>query len=240
MSRETLLARTLVQLSDTLVDDFDLIELLTLLSTGCVEILDVAAAGLMLASPGGDLRPLASSSDTMRVLEVFEQQWDEGPCPDCYRSGEPVVSTNLSDDIDRWPLFTPRALEAGFRSVYALPMRVRGRTIGALNLFRYGEGELSAADVIVAQALADVATISIIQQRAAADAQALNEQLQHALNSRILIEQAKGILSQALGIDMASAFEQLREHARNSNLKLSVVAAAVVDRSLSPTSLILH
>lgn len=234
MSREELLTQTLVQLADTLVEDFDLVDVLTALSDRCVEILDVSAAGLMLMSPDGVLRRMASSSEAMRVLEVFEQESEEGPRPDCYRSGRPVVNVNLVEVDGRWPGFAPQAIAAGFRSVHALPMRLRGRTIGALNLFREGEGYLSAADVVVAQALADVATIGIIQQRAAAEAQALNEQLQQALNSRIVIEQAKGIVAEAMNIDMPTAFSRLRDHARNNNLKLGDVARAVIDKTLSP------
>lgn len=237
MSREALLTRTLVELADSLVEDFDLIDLLTLLSDRCVEILDVSAAGLMLVSAGGDLQRMASSSDAARVLEIFEEESDEGPCPDCYRRGKPVINVNLAEVNGRWPGFAPKALAAGFRSVHALPMRVRGRTIGALNLFRTDEGQMGDADVVVAQALADVATISIVTQRAAADSQAVNEQLQGALNSRIVIEQAKGIVAASLGLDMQMAFSLLRDHARNGNLKLGDVARSVIDKTVAPRSL---
>jgi GAF domain-containing protein len=237
MPREALLARTLVELADTLVDDFDVVELLTLLADRCVEVLDVAAAGLMLVSPGGDLRVMASSSDAMRVLELFEQQSEEGPCPDCYRGGKPIVNQNLAVVDGRWPGFAPRALEAGFRSVHALPMRLRGLTIGALNLFRADEGQLEEADVLAAQAFADVATIAILQHRAAAEAQVVNEQLQHALNTRIVIEQAKGVVAEQAGFAMEQSFSLLRNHARNHNLRLVDVAQAVIDGTLATTSL---
>lgn len=144
---------------------------------------------------------------------------------------------NLAEVNGRWPRFAPRALEAGFRSVHALPMRVRGRTIGALNMFRADLGQMGDDDVIVAQALADVATISIIQQRASADAQAVTEQLQGALNSRIVIEQAKGVVAEALGIDMQAAFSRVRDHARNSNLRLGDVASSLIDKTLAPQAL---
>ena len=162
MSRETLLARTFVELADTLVDEFDVVDLLTLLADRCVEVLDVAAAGLMLTYPGGELRVMASSSEAMRVLELFELQSEEGPCPDCYRTGEPIVNHRLAAEGGRWPQFEPRAMKAGFRSVHALPMRLRNVTIGALNLFRTDEGALNEADVAAAQALADVATIAVL------------------------------------------------------------------------------
>jgi len=237
MPREALLARTLVELADSLVDDFDVVDLLTLLADRCVEVVDAAAAGLMLASPDGDLRVLASSSDAMRVLEVFEAQADEGPCIDCYRSGQPVVNLKLDEKDSRWPRFSPKAVEAGFRSAHALPMRLRGVSIGALNLFRVDEGEMDAADVVAAQALADVATITILQHRAACDAQVLNEQLTQALNTRIVIEQAKGVVAERAELDMEQAFTRLRRYARNHNLRLTDVAHAVSTKTLPVASL---
>lgn len=236
MSRETVLTQSLVEIAQSLVDDFDLVDLLTLLSDRCVEILDVSAAGLMLSSPGGDLRRMASSSEAMTVLEVFEEESSEGPCPDCYRTGVPVINVDLADSAALWPRFGPRALAAGFKSVHALPMRVRGQTIGALNLFRADEGQMDEEDVIIAQAMADMATITIVTQRAAADAQGVNEQLQTALNSRIVIEQAKGIIAEGLGLDMQAAFIRLRDHARSHNLKLGDTARALIDKTLDPKS----
>ena len=232
MSRETTLARTMVTIAGSLVDDFDLVELLTLLSDRCVEILDVTAAGIMLASPGGDLRRMASSSEAMTLLEVFEEESAEGPCPDCYRSGEPVINVDLATVNGRWPRFAPRAVAAGFRSAHALPLRVRGTTIGALNLFRADEGQMGDADVVVAQALADMATITIVTQRAAEDAQALNGQLQTALNSRVVIEQAKGIIAESLGVDMDRAFQTMRAHARDKNRKIGDIARGVIDKTI--------
>ena len=234
MPREALLARTFVELADTLVHDFDVVELLTLLAHRCVEILDVAAAGLMLLAPEGDLRVVASSSEEMRLVELFELQSQEGPCPDCYRTGEPAVTENLAADDSRWPRFGPVAREAGFLSAQALPMRLRGVTIGTLNLFRAKVGTLEESDVVAAQALADVATIAILQHRAAIQAHLVVDQLNHALNSRILIEQAKGILAERAGLDMEGAFSWLRKHARNHNLLLVDVAQSIIDGKLAP------
>ena len=234
MPREALLARTLVELADTLVDHFDVVELLTLLTDRCVEVLDVSAAGLMLVAPEGDLRVVASSSEEMRLVELFELQSQEGPCPDCYGTGEPVLNQNLARDYGRWPRFGPVALEAGFRSVHAIPMRLRGVTIGALNLFRDHEGVLDEDDVVAAQALADVATIAILQHRAAIQAHILVDQLNHALKSRIVIEQAKGMLAERTHLDMNEAFSWLRNHARSHNLLLVDVAQSVVDGTLAP------
>lgn len=237
MSRETLLARTLVQLADTLVDDFDVVELLTLLADRCVDVLDVDAAGLVLAAPDGDLRVMASSSEAMRVLELFEVQSQEGPCLDAYRTGEQVAHRDLSTADDRWPRFAAEALAAGFHSVQALPMRLRGTVIGALNLFHLGREDMSASDVDAAQAFADVATIAILQSRAATEAQVVNEQLNHALSSRIVIEQAKGMVAEREGLDVEQSFQRLRHHARNHNLRLVDVAADVISGTLSASAL---
>ena len=237
MPREAMLARALVELADTLVADFDVVELLTLLADRCVDVLDVGAAGLMLAGPDGDLRVMASSSEAMRVLELFELQSREGPCLDCYRTGGPVVNQDLATGNGRWPRFGPEALAAGFRSVHALPMRLRGTVIGALNLFHVEPGEMRRADLDAAQALADVATIAILQHRAALEAEVVVEQLNAALNSRILIEQAKGMIAERLGLDMERAFSVLRHHARNHNLRLADVARDVIEGRLAASAL---
>jgi GAF domain-containing protein len=237
MAREALLARTFVELADTLVDDFDVVELLTRLADRCVDVLDVAAAGLMLVSPNGDLRVMASSSEAMRVLELFELQSQQGPCLDCYRTGQPVLNQDLAKVNGRWPRFATEALAAGFHSVHALPMRLRGTVIGALNLFQLEPGQLHPADVEAAQALADVATIGILSHRAAAEAQAVNEQLNHALNSRVVIEQAKGMIAERAGLDMEQAFSALRAHARNHNLRLVDVCRDVVGGILAPSAI---
>jgi hypothetical protein len=234
MPREALLARTFVELADTLVDDFDVVELLTLLARRCVEMLDVAAAGLMLVSAEGDLRVVASSSEEMRLVELFEIQSQEGPCPECYRTGEASVTEEIMADDVRWPLFGPVALKAGFRAAHALPMRLRGVTIGALNLFRTEAGGLDKSDLVAAQALADVATIAILQHRAAIQAHLVVDQLNHALNSRVMIEQAKGILAERSGLDMEGAFSWLRAHARNNNQLLVDVAQSIIDGRLAP------
>jgi GAF domain-containing protein len=237
MTREAVLTRTLVSLADNLVGDFDVIDILTLLSDRCVEVLEVEAAGVMLATPDGKLRVMASSSEAMRILEVFEIQAEEGPCLDAYSTGAPVVNQDLDLEDGRWPRFAAEAVDAGFHSVHALPMRLRDTVIGALNLFRTGTGEMSPADLEVAQALADVATIAILQHRAVDEAQVLAQQLSHALNSRIVLEQAKGITAERLDLDMERSFRILRNHARTHNLRLGDVAAAVIDGSLSPSAL---
>ncbi len=237
IAKQTLFARTLVELADTLVADFDVVELLTRLADRCVDVLDVAAAGLMLAGPDGNLRVMASSSEAMRVLELFELQSEEGPCLDCYRSGQAVMNHDLASLNSLWPRFVAEALAAGFHSVTALPMRLRGTVIGALNLFHVEAGEMQTGDVEAAQALADVATIAILQHRATLEAQVVNQQLQNALNSRIVIEQAKGMVAERERLSMEQAFSALRNHARNHNLRLVDVAEAVIVGSLAASAL---
>lgn len=232
MRREAILARTFVELADTLVADFDVVDILTLLTDRCVEVLDVGAAGLMLISPDGDLRVMASSSEAMRVLELFELQAQEGPCLDCYRTGELVVNQELATAGRRWSRFAPEALDAGFRAVHAVPMRLRDTVIGALNLFQIEPGRMPEPDIDTARALADVATIAILQHRATIETQILNERLNHALTSRIAIEQAKGVIAERSGVTMQRAFSALRAYARNRNLRLADVAQSVIDGTL--------
>jgi len=223
-----LLSATFVELTDTMVDDFDIIDFLHVLTSRSVELLDVSAAGLLLADPRGELRVVAASSEAARLLELFQLQGDQGPCLDCFRSGQPIASADLSTD-QRWPQFAAAAQQAGFSAVQALPMRLRDQVIGALNLFRTTAGPFDADTVPVGQALADVATISLLNERSVRRSDTLNEQLQTALNSRVIIEQAKGKLAERLGIDVDTAFTLLREQARNRNLRLSDLARAFVD-----------
>jgi GAF domain-containing protein len=237
MPKQTLFTRALVELADTLVADFDVVELLTRLADRCVDVLDVGAAGLMLAGPDGELRVMASSSEAMRVLELFELQAEEGPCLDCYRSGKGVAAQDLAMVNGRWPRFAAEALAAGFHSVQALPMRLRGTVLGALNLFHVEAGEMQSADIEAAQALADVATIAILQHRATLEAQVVNQQLQNALNSRVVIEQAKGMVAERANLNMEQAFSALRNYARNHNLRLADVAEAVIGGSLHASDL---
>lgn len=237
MGNEGLLVRTLVELADNLVDDFDVVELLSLLVDRCVDVLGVSAAGVMLAAPEGDLRVVASSSEAMRVVELFEVQADEGPCLDCYRNGAPVLHLDLAAADGRWPHFAPVAVAAGFTTVQALPMRLRGATIGAVNLFGADGADKAELDAVAGQALADVATVAILQQRMVSEAQVLNEQLNHALTSRIVIEQAKGVVAERDGVGMEAAFETMRRHARDRNLRLVDVARSVVDRTIEPDTL---
>jgi transcriptional regulator with GAF, ATPase, and Fis domain len=229
-TREVRLVQTFVEVADTLVADFDVVELLTSLANHCVELFDASEAGLLLTDRNGGLEVVASSSSAMASLELFELQHDEGPCIDCFHTGQLVSVADLEADRQRWPRFASEALDAGFHAACAVPMRLRDSTIGALNLLRTDIGTLSEAELAAAQALADVATIGLIYQRAAEDARLLTEQLQGALDSRIVIEQAKGVLAAQGGLSMTAAFEALRRYARAHQERLSDVAAAVVTR----------
>ena len=236
MTREGSLVRSLVELADTLVDDFDVVEMLTRLTDRCVTVLGVSAAGVMLASPSGDLRLVASSSEAMRVLELFELQTQEGPCLDAYRTGKRVGHEDLRADDSRWPQFSMAAMDAGFQSAFALPLRLRERVVGALNLFSFERQPMEEENVLVVQAFADLAAISVVQHRAATETQMINEQLAQALTSRVLIEQAKGVIFERAGVDMAEAFQLLRRYARNNNLHLTAVAQAAIDGTLDPVA----
>lgn len=235
--REARLVQAMVALADTLVDDFDIVDLTATLAERCVEILDVDAAGIMLAVPDEGMRVMSASSPSAHALELFEMQTDEGPCIDCFRLGEAVVNADLTEAGERWPVFAPAALDAGFRSAHAVPMRLRGTTIGALNLFRSGDGTLDQPDVVAAQALADVATVALLQHRGAVEAQVLTDQLTHALDSRVRIEQAKGIVAEQGHIPVDEAFALLRAHARRSSRKLVAVAEAVIGGDLDAVAL---
>jgi GAF domain-containing protein len=232
--REQELADTFVMLADNLVEDYDIVDLLDRLAAACVRLLGVAAAGLLLIDQQGHLTVVASSSEETRLLEIFQLQNDQGPCLECVRTGAAVVSGDLDADRVRWPQFATFALSAGYRSVAALPMRLREQTIGGLNLFGGRSGPVSPQDQRLAQALADVATIGILQQRSAQRSNLLAEHLQRALNSRVVLEQAKGVLAERNNMSMEEAFDLLRMYARDHNVKLTELAMAVVHHGFNP------
>ncbi|WP_446210377.1 GAF and ANTAR domain-containing protein [Micromonospora sp. IBSANI012] len=227
---EIQLSDVFVEMADTLVDDFDVLEFLHVLTERCVQLLAVSAAGLLLTDQQGTLQVVAASSERTRLLELFQLQTDQGPCVDCFRTGRPVSVVDLSA-TGRWPRFAAAAAEVGFAAVHALPMRLRSEVIGALNLFDSQPGALDEGRLRIGQALADVATIGLLQQRAIHRRDILTEQLQTALNSRVLIEQAKGVLAERLQVDVGEAFALLRSGARSHNRRLSDLAQAIVDGS---------
>jgi ANTAR domain/GAF domain len=226
------LSQVFVELADTLVTDFDVVEFLTMLAARSVELLAATEAGVILVDEQGVLRSVASSNETARLLDLFELQNEEGPCLDCYRGGEQLVNQSLVAD-ERWPRFGPEARRLGFATVHALPMRLRGQVIGAVNVFSASTEVLAHPDVAVGQALADIATVGLLQERSIREARLLNEQLQAALTSRVVIEQAKGMLAERRQVDMDVAFEALRSYARSTNGRLSDVAQSVLDGTLA-------
>lgn len=226
--RNAMLAQKFVALADTLVADFDIVELMDTLIEACVDLLGVSAAGLLLTDGRGELQVVACSSDETWLLELFQLQTDEGPCLDCVRASEPLTVEAIASQVTRWPRFVEAAAAIGYLSVQAVPLRLRDETIGGLNLFRSSAPPLSLDDQRIAQALADVATIGILQQRSIHRASLVAEQLQSALNSRVVIEQAKGVLAEYAGLEMADAFSALRWYARDRNRKVVDLAEDVV------------
>jgi transcriptional regulator with GAF, ATPase, and Fis domain len=219
-----LLSDTFVELADTMVADFDVIDFLHLLTDRSVALLAASAAGVVLADPRGELRLAAASSEQAGLLELFQLQNDQGPCLECFRTGLPVTASDLAGPAPRWPRFADAASRSGFAAVEALPMRLRDQVIGALNLFRAEPGPLEPAGLRIAQALADVATIGLLHERNVRRRETVAEQLQAALTSRVIIEQAKGKLAERLSIDMDRAFTIIRDHARSTNQHLTDVA----------------
>ena len=229
--REALLIEAFVGLADTLVDDYDVIDVLDRLAGYSVQLLAAESVGILLADAQATLRVVASTNEQTEWMELLQLQADEGPCLDCFQTATPVIVADLSAAIDRWPMFVPAVEQrTHFRSVHALPLRLRGRAIGALNLFGAVPAALPQADLALGQALADVATIGILQERAIRRGDVLSEQLQVALNSRVVIEQAKGALAQHGGLSTEKAFERLRQYARSHELRLSELARRVAEK----------
>jgi GAF domain-containing protein len=240
LPREERLAAAFVELADTLVRDFDVIQFLHVLVEHCVDLLDVAAAGVLLATPAGEVVDIAASDERTRKLELFGIEWDEGPCRDCFHAGGvPLADARLDTPAAarQWPRFAPRAVEAGFTSVAAAPLRLHSQVIGALNLFQDQPGPLGAGHLRLGQALADTACIGILQQRAVNEQTVIAVQLQEALDSRIVIEQANGYLARHRGQGVEEAFGALRGYARAHRMKLTVVARQVLNGEGDPALL---
>jgi len=233
MAREDLIADTFVAIVDSLVEDFDIIDMLTGLTVGCVDLGLATASGILLADENAKLRVMAASNERAHLLELFQLQNDEGPCLEAFSTGEAVVHPDLTTANDRWPRFGPEAVRAGFNSVQAFPLRLRSVVIGAMNLFSAESRSIGEPAGHLAQALADVASIAILQDQMIRQSDLRAGQLQNALDSRVAIEQAKGMLAERAHIDMDKAFAMLRSHARSSRLHLTAVALQVVDGTLA-------
>lgn len=225
------LTAAFVELADTLVDDFDVVDFLHRLTVRCAQVLAVSTVGVLLTDQRGALRVVAASTERTRMLELLQSQTNQGPCPECFHTGRLVAVADLSTTANRWPRFAAEARRAGFASVHAVPMRLRTEVIGALNMFGTAPGALDEETLRLAQALADVATIGLLQARAIQHRETLAEQLQIALNSRIVIEQAKGVIAERRNLDMDQSFAILRGAARTNNRRLSDLARAVVEGS---------
>ncbi|HEX5252421.1 MAG TPA: GAF and ANTAR domain-containing protein [Mycobacterium sp.] len=238
--RESRLVRAFVELADTLVDDYDIAEVLHQLTQRCVQLLGVAAAGLLLSDQRGNLQILASSTERTRLLELFQLQANEGPCLDCFHTGQRVLIGDITAEHTRWPAFAQEVAREGFHSVHAVPLRLRREVIGALNLFGTEPGRLAEADLLVAQALADTATIGILSERAIRRGEVLTGQLQTALKNRITIEQAKGLLAHAGNLDMDEAFQALRSYGRAHATRLSEIAHQLTTGTLDPADILSH
>lgn len=239
-NRESDVNAVFVSIAGSLATGRDVVELVVELTTECARLLDIASAGLVLADGLGELHVLAASSERTRELELFQLQRAEGPCLDTYRSGEPISVEDLAAAEQRWPQFVPAALAAGFGSVHCLPLRLRDQALGALGLFGTSPGALNPRDLELGQALADIASIALVQNSRSMDQGTVIDQLQAALSSRVLIEQAKGVLAHRGNVEMEQAFAVLRRYARDHNLRLSELAGAVVDRTLAPQQLLDH
>lgn len=222
---------TLIRLADTLVAEFDLLDYLDLLLASSSEVLGAGAGGVMLVDERGELQLLASSDEPTRLMELYELQRQEGPCLEAHRRAAPVIEEDLAKTT-RWPAFAPYAVAAGFGAAFAFPLRLRGESIGALNLFRAEAGPIGEEEARIAQTLAHMAAIGIVHQRTVRQARTLARELQTALNSRVVLEQAKGVVAERAGVDMGQAYQLLRWHARNHNLTIREVATAVVSREL--------
>lgn len=232
--RETRLLEAVVSLVDSLLEDFDVVELVTDLTRQCAQLLDVASAGLLLAGPDGQLRLVTATSGRTAELELFQLQTHEGPCLECYRTGRQLSVADLRTAARRWPGFVEAARRQGFASVHAIPMRAAGTVIGALGLFGVTPGELNPLDLAVGQTLAHVATVAILQQHGPAP-ETVSIRLRDVLRQQVLVEQAKGLVHDALRVPLDEAATLLRAYARRHHRHLTDVCETLVsDRGQRP------
>lgn len=231
-TRESLLVQTFVTLADSLVAPYDVIDLLQTLVDRTTELFDASASGIILGPDDEHLEIIVSTSETSRIVGLMQLRAGEGPCVEAVTTGKVVSVINTTEIHDRWPTFADAAEGSGYLSVHAIPLRLRGETIGSLNLFRNKEGALNGTDALAAQALADVATISVLQERTIRDATIIRDQLKHALDSRVVIEQAKGVISHTHDLDMDAAYRLIRHHSRSTQTAMAAVATGIIDGSI--------
>ena len=227
-SREKELVDTFVELADTLVADYDIVDLLYRLVMRCAHTLNARDAGILLPDADGTLEVVASTSERSHLISILQLNAHEGPCVDAYRTGRVTSVEDISEMRARWPKFAAAAGDVGYQSMHAFPLRLRNEVIGSLNLFSDRPGPLAEEDATATRGLADVATIGILHERAFREADIAREQLQHALDSRVVIEQAKGVISQSEDVDMEEAFHRLRERARSTQQKISDTAREII------------
>lgn len=237
LSREERINEAFLKVADTLMDSYDIVDLLSTLVHECADLLGRQAGGIMIVDVAGDLELLASTSEAAEFVEVMQIAAGRGPCVECFDTGKPVAVPDISTAGERWPQFQAAALASGFRSLHATPMRLRDKVVGTMNLMGTEVGGLDERDIALAQALADVAIIGILQERSLRDPRILSEQLHLALDSRVLLEQAKGVLAHTLGLDMEGAFNTLRSYARTNRVPLREVAEGVVTRKIDVSTL---
>jgi hypothetical protein len=226
LPREQDIIQSLIRLADQLVDDYDVVDLTTELTEDCSRLLDVSASGVLLADAGGVLHLLAASSEEARNLEIFQLQREEGPCLDCFRTGEPVIVSDLRAERARWPRFVDTAEQQGFASVHAIPMRLQDDRLGALGLFGTNPGALDQYDLALARALAHVASIAIASRPRTRSS--LLPGLQQAVASRGVLEMAKGVVAEVQEVQMDEAFTRLRRYARRRNQRLTELARTLI------------
>ena len=232
ITREEKINDAFVRVTGTLVNDYDIVDLLSTLVNTCTELLDVQAGGILLADSVGVLELVASTSEEAETVEIMVLAAGAGPCVDCYTTGAPVNVPDIAQDAQRWPRFQRTALEQGFRAAHATPLRLHGQVIGAMNLLSTMPGPLSERDIKLAQALADVATVGIMHERTFRQPGTVAAQLYLALDTRVLIEQAKGALAQYLSCTMSEAFNALRGYARLHNVTLRFASQGILNRTI--------
>ncbi|MGW7412317.1 GAF and ANTAR domain-containing protein [Streptomyces sp. NPDC054863] len=235
ISREQHIAKAFVSLADSFAEDVDPTVLLDRLAAHCVALTSTDAAGIMMIDARGSLRTMAVSDSRAALLELFQMQSGQGPCIDAWHEQHRLDVPDLATQESRWPDFVPLARELGFRGAYALPMKVNGQGVGALNLLREDPGTLTDTELALAQALADVACVAVVRWQAdPARPHDVLTQVQAAVSVKATIETAKGLLAAAGGIGVQEADAALHRYSRLHGMSPSDAAQQLVRRTLDP------